>query len=1120
MTHTQSRTLQYIGLILIAALLAIGYWYFSVRAGVTTNSGLSQPQGGTDLSAGLALYWPLDDGSGTNADDKSTNSNDGTLTGGPSFTTGQIGGGVDFDGTDDYITLADPASGVLDFDLPYADTATGDVFTLSAWFNRDTFTTDDTIIAKKNSQSAGGSDYGYIVWIDDTTDEINVQAYGTGTVAASETSSSTTYTTTGWHHLAVVIDQYRMSQGENARQCPQIFVDGINVTDSSTCGNYLHYVNDMANALAFTVGAESDGGNPFDGKLDDVRVYTRPMVESDIQALALATTTTSGIDTGLKGYWSFDAGDTGNPSLADYGATYDRSCAGNVGVLTNGPTVTEGKSGQALAFDGSDDNVTVADTSDYTGSALTVSFWKKDTNALSNRAFVTKSTSGDRSWSIEGEDLGTGSGDGAVRFYTATGLSETSTYGTTPVVMSAGEWYHVTAVFNGAGSGNSGRMQIYINGVAQTLSFSGTIPSSLQNNSIGLRVGQGGLTSSLFLGSMDEVRAYNRALTAAEVRGLYDTGSSDKLGTSAGQAAGTGRLDSGLVGYWKYDDGSGSTAADASTNADTGTLTNGPTWTTGQIGGAVNFDGNNDYVTSAGATGADIRDSISLAHWVKFDAFPTSGNHSTFINNDTGGNHLYTFELYNNSGAYFITFVPGGGGNENTSAAVSISTGTWYHMAVSYDAQSNDVIFYLNGAVVGTADDSVVGGYAGGTGTLYFGADAGTGSYLDGQMDEVRIYDRALSSDEMAALSRLTTPTAVDTGLEGYWSMNAPDMTSTTAYDRSGAGNTGTLQDNAAGSRGVIGQAITLDGSFDRIDVGDMPTLEGQSALTISSWVRPSSLVDYAGILCKYSSTTSDTCLQAGGSGVGSSSAINAAVRNGSDAYGYTSGSKLTAGVWTHVAMVFDGSLSGNANRLKVYVDGVQEALTFSGTIPATTVSNAQNFIIGRTGGASNYWNGKLDEVRAYNRALTAAEIKAQYDAGAPDKVASSVSQPQGTGRLDSGLAGYWKLDETTGSSASDSSTNGNNGTLTNMENGDWVAGRIGNGLNFDGSNEYVDLGTAGLTNPAQLSGAAWVKPTDLAFTETYFIFSNRSGGNAGWSFGMTDPLTCSSADCAKLSFT
>lgn len=74
-----------------------------------------------------------------------------------------------------------------------------------------------------------------------------------------------------------------------------------------------------------------------------------------------------------------------------------------------------------------------------------------------------------------------------------------------------------------------------------------------------------------------------------------------------------------------------------------------------------------------------------------------------------------------------------------------------------------------------------------------------------------------------------------------------------------------------------------------------------------------------------------------------------------------------------YMSLVYDGSQSGNANRLKLYIGGAQQTLSFSGTIPAT--SNAQTtLVVGRYNTTSPYWDGMIGEVIGYNRALSSTE--------------------------------------------------------------------------------------------------------------------------------------------------
>jgi len=106
----------------------------------------------------------------------------------------------------------------------------------------------------------------------------------------------------------------------------------------------------------------------------------------------------------------------------------------------------------------------------------------------------------------------------------------------------------------------------------------------------------------------------------------------------------------------------------------------------------------------------------------------------------------------------------------------------------------------------------------------------------------------------------------------------------------------------------------------------------------------------------------------------------------------------------------------------------------------------------------------------------------------------------------DENLVGYWSLDEGSGSKAYDGSGNSNDGTLTNMEEADWVDGIVGKALDFDGSNDYIDFGVAEYSRIDTFSISAWIKPTTLKNNSS--ILTNFSSGYHGWRFQYTDSGT------------
>jgi hypothetical protein len=201
--------------------------------------------------------------------------------------------------------------------------------------------------------------------------------------------------------------------------------------------------------------------------------------------------------------------------------------------------------------------------------------------------------------------------------------------------------------------------------------------------------------------------------------------------------------------------------------------------------------------------------------------------------------------------------------------------------------------------------------------------------------------------------------------------------------------------------------AINFDGVDDVVDHGDINAIDGASVLTISFWVYMNSLAGTWGLFGKAGSGSFFHDNNVGGDGtyrVGIGSAT-----------GHVT-AMLANQTWTHAAMVFDGGGSANADRLKLYKDGVSQTVSFSGTIPSTIPDGgAAVFVIGRrtlTGTASN---SRIGHVKLWTAALTAGELQAEMGTARPQRTAN--------------LLLWGTYDDST--SPRDYSGNGHNGTQT-----------------------------------------------------------------------------------------
>jgi uncharacterized protein (TIGR02145 family) len=752
---------------------------------------------------------------------------------------------------------------------------------------------------------------------------------------------------------------------------------------------------------------------------------------------------------GLVGLWSFNGDDISGTTA------YDRSGSGNNGTLTNGPTKVPGIVGQALSFNGSTQYVTAGDPAnlDPTGS-FSLSTWVKTTQSLSGGTYAAIAGKGFLA-TTNGYGLFL-SGDNSSKpyFQARTGGTVVETYGPS---VNDGKWHLLTGVRDHAGNTN----YLYIDG-RLVGTGTGALTSYTSTNPFSVGARYSTIWQHYYAGATDEVRFYNRALTAGEIQSLYALGQSDKTNSAVSQPQGTGRLDSGLAGYWKLDENTGTSAGDSSTNGNTGTLTSGPTWGTGQIGSGVDFDGTDDYIDSIALTGIPAAtDTLSIAFWAKTT---TTGLDSVIqAITDDPSNRVNIHLPWSEDNKVYWDFGDINGAGRLSVAYDAAWTGQWAHWSFISQTGVGQKI-YRNGTLI--ASDSNTSTFTKGSKILQFGR------YWNGSLDEVRIYTRALSADEVSQLYRLTAPTSVDTSLKGYWSFNGQDISGTTAADRSGAGNNGTLTNSPTKVPGKLGQALNFDGTDDYIDAGSGTSLDFTTAFTLSAWVKTTSGASVVPVIFKGDSNNnapnySNLYRLIIENGKPTTMTVRASDSTPQSLHGTAS---VNDGNWHHIA----GTFNSATNLQHIYVDG---ALDGSSTTSGIQKVSTSELYIGADladgGGYTDKFPGSLDEVRVYNRALSTTEIQSLYTLGQSDKTNSSVSQPQGTGRLDSSLTGYWRFDENTGTSAGDSSVNGATATLTNGAT--WVTGQIGTATHFDGTNDYVDAGTAFNFTASDFTVAYWV---------------------------------------------
>jgi hypothetical protein len=235
---------------------------------------------------------------------------------------------------------------------------------------------------------------------------------------------------------------------------------------------------------------------------------------------------------------------------------------------------------------------------------------------------------------------------------------------------------------------------------------------------------------------------------------------------------------SGLIGHWKFDEPSGTTATDSSGNNYHAQLFNAGTgaasWVDGKVNGGIQLDGTNDYlaIQTLNYTQAGQIPAVTVVAWVK-----TSATSQSFvISYDRSTNWRFTVGGDNNSGKLFFASTDSSQVTADNYSNSVVNDGAWHLVAATYDSVTSLKKFYLDGSPNGSA--SVHGNMPLGSGAYTRFGTIGTnnediayntlqegsrGNFFQGTLDEIRLYDRALTDADVAYLySQATTDTDSD----------------------------------------------------------------------------------------------------------------------------------------------------------------------------------------------------------------------------------------------------------------------------------------------------------------------------------------------------------------------
>jgi len=574
-----------------------------------------------------------------------------------------------------------------------------------------------------------------------------------------------------------------------------------------------------------------------------------------------------------------------------------------------------------------------------------------------------------------------------------------------------------------------------------------------------------------------------------------------------------------LVAHWKLDESSGTTAADSSGNGNPGTLYNWDggdvSWLGGKIGNALNFDGVDSYVQVDDDPAISFgTGSFTLSLWIKTDNFGTRRILQKGTSADPGGRR-YTIPYQQ----YKVYFDIDDGVTKTNLNSTSNWNGPWVHVAAVRDRATDRIYLYRDGQEDCSTTDNTNGSIDKPV-PLMIGLDelGSAAECFKGAMDDIRFYDFALTQPQIESIYNLEDetisnpdPQDEETGVsitkdlswDAGWMESKYDVYLGT--DEGAVTDANTTNDpcnvykaritSATYDPGTLSPETQYYWRIDGLDGSNNVLFKGPVWQFTTASLKASAPFP----MDEAVSLPQDLSL----AWVAGAAAVSHDVYFGSDEDNVTAAGRLLADIngdgpvsYPDIAVIAEQWLTspGGADPL-ADLDGngdvnfVDYALfaddwleppdpEFKGNQP---VENTTYDLPTLSAETTYYW--RIDEVNGGGEVV-------EGDVWEFTTMAAS--------ELDPNLMAHWKFDETYGTSAADSSGNENTGTLYNMTDSDWIEGKIGNALDFDGSDDYVQVADHSSISfgTGSFSIAFWIK--DDVFDGDGEILINGSSGGSG----------------------
>jgi hypothetical protein len=739
----------------------------------------------TNPAPALVSLWHADG----NAQD-SVGSNHGTLMGGAGFAPGVAGQGFALDGINDYIRVPDSASLHLSQEL-----------SLEMWFKRADDSSMGALIDKRNLSTCN---YGVIM-----SDVWGLQLYY-NTGSGFQISFSPLPSAGVFHHLVGTFRQVNSTHVEL-----KTYVNGQLTQSSTLPGNLANTFN----GTAMAIGTDRDGIEAFfRGVIDEVAIYNYAL-----SAAQVVSNFSSVIPPEPE-----PPAPPAPPAIVSlwHGDGDAQDAVGiNHGTLMGGAGFGPGVSGQGFLLDGVNDYVRVPDSASlHLSNELTLELWFKREDSGSYGALIDK-----RNWSKC--NFGVIMSDAwGLQLYYNTGSGFQISFSAVPA---PGVFHHLVGSLRQVNAGQV-ELKTYIDGqLARTDTLPGNLANTFNGDALSIGVDRDGAGGSFFRGIIDEVTLYNYALNASQVYSNYINITPPVVPPTTNTT--TTNSTGSLIALW-HGDGNAQDAV----GSNHGTLMGGAVFASGVAGQGFLLDGVNDYIRVPDSATLHLAGEFTVEMWFKREDSSSYGalidkrnwnncNLGVLMSPDWG------LQLYYNDPSVSV-------GNTFEISFSSIpSAGVFHHLAGTFrqvDATHVEVKTYIDGQLVrsDTLPGNLNNTFNGDALAIGCDRDGAGGSYFRGIIDEVALYNYALS------------PTQISSNFHGS-AISAPQIIAQPASQTVVEGESATF---------LVGAIGTAPLRYQWRFAGAWLVGETNSSLTLAS-VQPVNAGDYSVIVENNSGSVTST---------------------------------------------------------------------------------------------------------------------------------------------------------------------------------------------------------------------------------------------------------------------